>query len=541
MRMSIAGLGTVGAFALLVAYAAFVRVHAVDERAAAAFEAGLREISTLNFRRSSELLLSRTGLVRNYDGLAAVELELRRVHEQVRQLPSFLGAEEAERLQARLLASSSARADAERTVELFKRELAILRNSTGFLTTLAREVARFEPVTAEGVTLVRAFDALLRDLLALQVDHDRVSVELAQRALVRLRIEAPRAAEWRSADLALILRHGEVVVEKSVLIDELLRQLEVLPTAQTADESLSIYLSAHRAALGRDARHGLLSMTLVFVGAAMVGLYVILRLRRAARELLRSGVELERAVLSLREERNKQTELAELKSRLVSTTSHEFRTPLSVILSSAEMLSAYGSQWTTQKIDQHLGRIRGSAFSMTRMLEDVLLLGRAESGRMEYTPAPFLLAAFCVDLVQSSMLAHGVEERIVVTLPQADVTVVADEGLLRHALGNLLSNALKYSPEDRPVELKVAVRSDAVEFEVKDRGIGIPSEDQRHLFSSFHRGSNVGRIRGSGLGLSIVKRAIELQHGSVSLESTVGEGTQVIVRVPVRVRPGEAA
>gem|GEM_PF-2298618 len=541
MNVQLARLAAALAVTALVGFAAMTRLHAVDERAAAEFEADLREISTLNFRRSSEILLSRSGLIRHYDALAEVEMELRRVHDRVEMLPGFLEPSEAAALQRRLAASRAVREEAERTVERFKRELAILRNSTGFLTTLAREVAKFEPATPEGATLVRAFDALLRDLLSLQVNHDQIAVELAQKALVRLRKEEPKATEWTSADLALVLRHGEIVVDKSIYVDRLLRELENLPTEKTADATLSTYLAAHRAALGREAQSGIFLMGLVFVAGAAIALYVILRLRRAATDLHHSSLELEQAVLSLREERNKQAELAELKSRFVSTTSHEFRTPLSVILSSAEMLSAYGQQWSAEKIAQHLARIRTSAFHMTRMLEDVLLLGRAESGRLEYTPAPFHLTAFCDDLVQSVELAHGPKGRIAMSLPEADMVLVGDEVLLRHALGNLLSNALKYSAESEPVQLRVAMVDGNLEFEVKDRGIGIPSEDQRHLFSSFHRGSNVGRIRGTGLGLSIVKHAVELQSGSISLESTVGEGTQVVVRVPARVGPGEAA
>jgi len=539
LRLSL-GAALVGVTAAAVVFL-YSRRFVVDQREAASYEAALREVSTLNFRRSSAILLSRSGLVRHYDELAEVELELRRAHRALARAPRFLRTAERERLADAVAGSERVRAEAELLVEQFKRELAILRNSTGFLTALAREVAHFEPATPEGVALARSLDSFLRDLLALQMTHDRAAAEVAGAALVRLRAEDPRAAEWTAAHLPLVLSHGAVAVDKTGTVDGLLQKLFALPTGASADRALHEYLMLRRAAHRRESDMRAVLIALLFLGALAGATYVILRFRRAALLLARSSGELQVAVDSLREERNKQAELAELKSRFVATTSHEFRTPLSVIMSSAEMLGAYGDRFTPDKIERHLTRIRNSATNMTRMLEDILLLGRAESGRLEYAPGPLHLRAFCEDLVSTAELADGGAHRIALEVEATEEALLADETLLRHALGNLLSNALKYSPAGQQVMFTARADARSLQFSIEDRGIGISAEDQKHLFSSFHRGSNVGRIRGSGLGLSIVKHAIDLQHGTVELRSALDEGTKVIVRVPLGMGSGAAA
>lgn len=534
---------TIAVVGMLAAGAVFLhsRRHPVSAREATAYQATLREVSTLSFRRTSAVLLSRSGMVRHYDELAEVERRLRRAHQDLTAMPAFVVEPERARLASELARSEAARAESERLVEQFKRELAILRNSTGFLTALAREVAHFQPATPDGVALARSLDSFLRDLLALQMIHDRAATDVAAKALVRLRAEGPRAEEWPTVDLDLILRHGEVAVEKTGVVDALVRQLVLVPTTAQAARNLEAYASAYRAALERESAERALLVLLVFLAGAAAATYAILRLRRAAAALAHSSAELSVAVESLREERNKQAELAQLKSRFVATTSHEFRTPLSVILSSAEMLGAYGERWTTDAIERHLSKIRNAAVNMTRMLEDILLLGRAESGRLEFAPAPFQLREFCEELVSYAQLADGASRSIQLEVCATEEAVVADEALLRHALGNLLSNALKYSPPEEPVAFGARVDGGFVHFTVEDKGIGISSDDQKHLFSSFHRGSNVGRIRGSGLGLSIVKRAIDLQHGSIDVASEVGRGTKVIVCVPLGASSGAAA
>jgi signal transduction histidine kinase len=227
----------------------------------------------------------------------------------------------------------------------------------------------------------------------------------------------------------------------------------------------------------------------------------------------------------------KEKELGELKSRFVTTTSHEFRTPLSTILSSTEILERYNHKLSEDKKIQHLQRIQATAKNMTYLLNDVLLIGKAEAGKLELQPTPLELVQFCRDLVeeiQISTLTHT----IVFCSEDKCTTTYVDEKLLRHILSNLLSNAIKYSPQGGLVHFDLVCQQEEVIFRVQDQGIGIPSDDQVKLFDSFHRASNVGTISGTGLGLAIVKKSVDLHGGSIAVKSEVGVGTTFIVTIP---------
>lgn len=235
--------------------------------------------------------------------------------------------------------------------------------------------------------------------------------------------------------------------------------------------------------------------------------------------------------MQLQEERAKEKELADLKTRFVAMTSHEFRTPLSVISSSAELLQSYGEKWTQEKRGEHLTRIRTSVKGMTTMLDRILLIGRTEAGMLEYRPAPCALDELCRDIAETMELAdQGKHTLDVVVTPEVG-TAEADAKLVRHVLENLLSNALKYSPEGSTVRFEVARDGDFVVMVITDRGIGIPEEDRARLFDGFHRAKNALHIAGTGLGLAVVKRAVALHGGTLELDSKVGEGTTFTVRV----------
>jgi signal transduction histidine kinase len=213
-------------------------------------------------------------------------------------------------------------------------------------------------------------------------------------------------------------------------------------------------------------------------------------------------------------------------------TSHEFRTPLSVIMSSSEMLEAYAARWPKQKKAEHFARIRSAALGMTRMLDAILMIGRSDAGLLKFNPRPLEIGRFCGDVLSAIGDATGQRQRVVYRGPADGERVIADEILLRHVLENLLGNALKYSGSDSPVELDVTRENGELILRVHDRGIGISEDDQRHLFESFHRGTNVGSVSGTGLGLAIVRGATELHGGSVSVHSEVGVGTSFTVRIP---------
>jgi signal transduction histidine kinase len=228
----------------------------------------------------------------------------------------------------------------------------------------------------------------------------------------------------------------------------------------------------------------------------------------------------------------RERELSELKTRFVSLTSHEFRTPLATILSSVELMEDFGTGLPEAERRELFKLVKGAIARMTNMLDQVLLIGRADADRLEFVPAPLDAAALAEGIAREVERAAGGERRVSVAVRGSGGARLLDEKLLRHTLTNLLSNAVKYSPADSAVELEVETSREAVTFLVRDRGIGVPAEDQPRLFESFHRARNVGNIEGTGLGLTIVKQCVELHGGTVDFESRPGEGTTFIVCLP---------
>jgi PAS domain S-box-containing protein len=229
----------------------------------------------------------------------------------------------------------------------------------------------------------------------------------------------------------------------------------------------------------------------------------------------------------------REKELSALKSNFVSMVSHEFRTPLGVIMSSSEILESYFDALPTEQRVEHLESIKKNTRRMAELMEEVLLLSRVEAGRLSLEPQPIDLAIFCRRLVDEVLSATHRRCPIEVTLDATDGDTYADERLLRHILNNLLTNAVKYSPEGVAVQFFMTRMAAGVRFLVVDHGIGIPEQDQKWLFNAFQRGRNVGNIPGTGLGLVIVKRCVELHRGTIKIDSVVGRGTKVEVEVPV--------
>ncbi len=230
----------------------------------------------------------------------------------------------------------------------------------------------------------------------------------------------------------------------------------------------------------------------------------------------------------------REKELSEMKSKFVSTASHEFRTPLATMLSSAELLEHYSESLSPAERGNLLQTIQGSAKRMSEMIDDVLTLGRAESGVLKLNLGPTNLRELCSRVVSEFRIAQGKQHIITLDdrFDRPDATL--DERLLRHILNNLLSNAVKYSPPGSEVTFSLSRRDEHAAIEIQDRGIGIPVEDQPRMFESFHRASNVENRPGTGLGLAIVKKAVELHGGEISLTSAVGSGTRFTVMIPLR-------
>lgn len=237
----------------------------------------------------------------------------------------------------------------------------------------------------------------------------------------------------------------------------------------------------------------------------------------------------EEALLLLARER----ELRELKDDFVSLVSHEFRTPLEVIMSSVDNLDRYHDRLPPEKRAQLLHTINKSVRRMSGMMEDVLVLGRLEAGRTEFKPAPLDLAVLSRRVADEMESATNRRCPVQLAVNVGEGEALADEALVRHIVTNLLSNAVKYSPAEQPVELAMQREGRDVVIRVSDRGCGIPEADRKRMFQAFHRGSNVRQIPGTGLGLLIVQRCVAAHGGTIAFESTEGQGTTFTVRLPV--------
>ena len=225
-------------------------------------------------------------------------------------------------------------------------------------------------------------------------------------------------------------------------------------------------------------------------------------------------------------------ELNELKSSFISMVSHEFRTPLSTILLSSELLQNYSHKWDQTKKNKAFKRIHSSVKTMSKLLEDVLVIGKSEAGKQEFNPVLLNPILFCEELVSEIQLTIALTHKINFVTKGDGNNAYLDEKLLRQILNNLMTNAVKYSSPSSTVHLLCDCQEEIVVFEVRDEGIGIPLEDQKHLFETFHRASNVGQIPGTGLGLAIVKQSVDLHQGEINIQSQVGAGTTFIVKLP---------
>lgn len=256
---------------------------------------------------------------------------------------------------------------------------------------------------------------------------------------------------------------------------------------------------------------------------------------RRANDILAHTINIrKKAEEDLRRALEKEKELTELKSRLVSMTSHEFRTPLTTIQTNAEILSIRLKD-QDEKITKHLDRITNEVSKLTRLMEDILLMGRYESGKIIFQPAEIELVALVKEIVQIRS-QNDKENRAIKFSTTGNVrNIQADSNLLTHAIGNLISNALKYSYGHASPEVTLRFGESEVQLKIRDFGIGIPKSEQSKLFDTFYRASNVTNIQGTGMGLVIVKQFIELHHGTVLLESKEGEGTCVTVSLPYSV------
>ena len=230
----------------------------------------------------------------------------------------------------------------------------------------------------------------------------------------------------------------------------------------------------------------------------------------------------------------KERELGELKTCFVSIVSHEFRNPLASILSAADLMTNYGDRMTDERKGQHLDAIQQQVQHLTELMNDILLIGKTENVGFAFSPAPLDLTGFCQSCITQVRQTAGASHRLRLAVEGECGDTFVDEKLLRHILMNLLTNAVKYSPAESTVYVNLRCEPEQAILSVRDEGIGIPAEDQPHLFEAFHRAANVGPVAGTGLGLAITKRAVEAHKGTIDFESAAGQGTTFIVTFPIR-------
>lgn len=227
----------------------------------------------------------------------------------------------------------------------------------------------------------------------------------------------------------------------------------------------------------------------------------------------------------------KEKELHELKSRFVTIASHEFRTPLSTVLSSASLIGKYKTTEDDDKRQKHVGRIKSAVNNLTAILNDFLSISRIEEGKIYNVPTTFNLYSFATEIVEE-MQGYLKVGQVINYQHEGDQVIDLDKQLLKNILLNLLSNGSKYSGEGKKIFLKTTMSGRELIITVQDQGIGIPEADQTHLFTPFFRAQNVTNIQGTGLGLNIVKRFVEIMEGTLQYESVLNQGTTFTICIP---------
>ena len=233
-------------------------------------------------------------------------------------------------------------------------------------------------------------------------------------------------------------------------------------------------------------------------------------------------------------------ELSHLKLQFFAMASHEFRTPLSIILGSSQLLMTIPinaqSESNAEKIQKNTLRIQSSTKVMTQLLDDILMLNRAEAGKLQCDRARLELMSFCLNLVEDLKLAHPENPNIQFTSRSGHPYAELDEKLLYAILSNLLVNAIKYSSKDSLIQLTLESDDRYIIFHVIDQGMGISEADLPHLYTPFYRSETVKNVSGSGLGLAVVKTCVDLHQGTIDVTTSENQGTLFTVRLPISVQ-----
>ena len=248
--------------------------------------------------------------------------------------------------------------------------------------------------------------------------------------------------------------------------------------------------------------------------------------------ILEEAIEqLENTKLELHNSLEKERELSELKTRFVSMASHEFRTPLTTMLTSLSLVNKYGEKNDKTSQAKHVGKIKSSIHNLTDILNDFLSVSKLEEGKIENLPQMLDIPSFISEII-SEMEFLAVNNQIIQYKHEGETIGNLDKKLLKNILFNLISNAIKFSPEGGIINIKSCIEDSKFKISVQDHGIGISKEDQKHLFERFFRGHNAMHIQGTGLGLSIIAKYAELMNGTINFESQENIGTTFTTIIP---------
>ena len=258
-------------------------------------------------------------------------------------------------------------------------------------------------------------------------------------------------------------------------------------------------------------------------------------LEQVVNQLLETNTRLAKSQAILQLSLEKEKELNELKSRFVSMASHEFRTPLSTIMSSASLLSKYNDPIHTDRKAKHVGRIKSAVNNLTGILNDFLSLSKLEEGKVELNPEVVVIKDL-LNMVKDEVEGIQKEDQVIhIKVSGKAQRFISDPRILKNIFFNLISNAIKYSPGGSMIICEVNYKKEFINFKVKDEGIGIPEKEQKFLFERFFRASNVENVQGTGLGLNIVKQYLEILSGSIEMASKPGKGSTFSINLPYQI------
>lgn len=443
-------------FDLAVSGALCISLYAVfwgvEPEARSLYWQKVRRLHALDTFLNEAVLRAHSGLLLSYDPLVFAVTESNKTHEALKEPPLFLPQEGEAELAGLIERSASVSAEKTELVERFKSENAVLRTSLHYFPILITDVADRAASLALPKVGARA-QAVAGAVMLFKTTGDSEAETRVHATLASLEQVAslPESAPLRT-ELTLIERHSRIILERKPIVDRLVRDILATTTtgAQLAVERRYAQLEARALGATIERRHWILALLL---GAVIFGMLEVMgSMQRAARTKEKLALELQAAHERLEREHQRELELGAARIRFLAMTSHEIRTRLTTIVSSTEMLMAFGSKWGAERNRDHFERIRVAAEGMKRMVEDILLIGRAEAGNLTSSPAPILLNAFCQELVETfEQQSQGA--RVIHYEFEGDASVSLDERLLRHVLGNLLSNALKYSAADDGAEI----------------------------------------------------------------------------------------